>query len=92
MRDRLIALGLLVALTGCSAASTAYVAIPAKGQSQAQLASDTEACEATAKAYKDEHAAGAAIAAGFLGMATNHNAYQRKYAECMTLRGYSFKD
>jgi hypothetical protein len=50
------------------------------------------ACEATAQAYKDENAAGAAIGGGWLGMATNHNAYQRKYAECMTAKGYTFKD
>lgn len=83
---------LMAALTACSAASKAYTAIPAKGQTAKALAVDTDTCESTAKAYKDEHSTGAIIGGGFLGMATNHNAYQRKYVECMTAKGYTFKD
>ena len=68
------------------------MAVPAKGQTPAELGSDTTDCELSALAYKNENAAGAALGGGWLGMATNHNAYQRKYVECMTARGYTVKD
>lgn len=82
----------LLLLTGCQTASKAYTAIPAKGQTSAQLFEDTALCESTAQAYRDKHESGAMIGGGFLGMATNHNAYQREYVTCMTAKGYTFKD
>jgi uncharacterized lipoprotein YajG len=85
----LVVLGLL---TGCSAASQSYTAIPGKGHTAEAVSIDTAECESAAQAYKDKHASAAIVAAGWLGALTNHNAYGREYQKCMTAKGYTFKD
>jgi outer membrane murein-binding lipoprotein Lpp len=94
MRRALVIAAALVTtvLGGCSSASKKYTAIPAKGQTPAQLAIDMDVCERSAQGYKDDSAAGAAFATGGPATVTTRNAYERKYVECMTTRGYTFKE
>jgi hypothetical protein len=93
MRNVGLVLALLLAGCALMEASKEFAAVPGKNQPAELVTTDTLACEAKAKAYKEEHSTGAVIGGGWLlGPLANHNGYQRTYVECMTARGYTIKD
>ena len=92
MNRTMMLITLAATLAGCTAASQKYIAIPTTGQTAAQAQADITACEASAKADKDENMGTAILVGGWIGYLGIHEGYHQTYKECMRLKGHTFKE